>query len=71
MCAAVPSSTGERSVGQTQPEISSRAPVLLYSLNFERDTFPTKSVKLAMENARPPPLIAGSPPQAKLRVWIL
>jgi hypothetical protein len=71
ICAGVLSSTGERSVSQTQPEISYRAPVLLYSLNFERETFSTKSVKLAMENARPPPLVVGSPPQAKLRVWIL
>jgi len=71
ICAGAPSSTGERSVSQTQPEISYRAPVLLYSLNFAQETFFTKSVKLAMSNARPPPLIVGSPPQAKLRVWIL
>jgi len=71
LCHAVPTPTGDRAVSIAQPELSHRAAVLLYALTVERDTFSSSSVMRAVRNARPPPLIAGSPPQAKLRLWLL
>ena len=71
LCHVVPTPMGERAVSIAQPELSHRAAVLLYALTVERDTFSSSSVTRAVRNARPPPLIVGSPPQAKLRVWLL
>ena len=71
LCHAVPTPVGERAVSLAQTVLSHRTAVLLYALTVERDTFSSSSVTRAVRNARPPPLIAGSPPQAKLRLWLL
>jgi hypothetical protein len=58
-------------MGLVQQGVSSPISVLLYSLDFKQESFSTKLVKLAVWDTKPPPLAVGSPPQAKLRVWLL
>lgn len=71
MCVAAPLPTGDLAIGQAQSKSFVRTTVLLYTLNFERSALSTASVKLVMEDEKPPPLAVGRSPQAKLRVWIL
>jgi hypothetical protein len=60
-------------MGQVQPEVakSLSIPVSLRVLYPSAKSFSTSSNVLAQYETRPPPLIAGSPPQATLRVWLL
>jgi hypothetical protein len=61
----------DRTVAQSQPDVSSRISVALYSLPTERESSSSQAVSLAQTEAKAPPLILGSPPEAKLCVWIL
>ena len=70
-CAAPASSSGERLVSPAAPQLFHRPAILLYAFKFERETSSRASVELAPDDPGPPPAMAGSPPQARLRVWIL
>jgi hypothetical protein len=61
----------DRVVGHTQSQVTFRLGSPLYSLNTDWKILSVRSGILAKQEARPPPLALGSPPQAKLRVWIL
>ncbi len=61
----------DRTVAQSQPDVSARIAVALYALPAERESSSLPADSLAQTGAKEPPLILGSPPEAKLCVWIL
>jgi hypothetical protein len=61
----------DRLVGHAQQKVFHPAGQSLYSLDLKRDSFSTKSVKLAARYTQPPSFFLGSPPQAQLRIWII
>jgi len=71
MCVAAPLPAQDRAVAQVSPGVSHSVPVLLYSLDSNRETEAAKCQKLVAWNTALPPLAVGSPPQSKLRVWLL
>jgi hypothetical protein len=71
MCMAAPVPAQDRAAAQAPTGISHPVPVLLYALSSHRETDATQTVKLVVRDEAPPPLAVGSPPQAKLRVWLL
>ena len=62
----------DRAIDRASTEIAGKAATpVLYFLIGERKWGSTKSVVLTDAEPRPPPLLLGSPLQAKLQVWLL
>ncbi len=70
-CAATSVPNTDRAVAQARPDVSTRVAIPLYSLPIEEKLLSSSSVSVAQMESKPPPLSLGSPPQSKLRVWIL
>jgi hypothetical protein len=71
MCADVSAPAQDRAVGQVQSRVSHPIPVLVHSFAYARDIFSAEPVKPKAWKPSSLSLVIGSPPQAKLRVWLL
>jgi hypothetical protein len=63
--------TEERAISQAASKVPGRSAVALYAL-IRDERFPVfETMSRTKQEAIPPPLITGSPPQAKLRIWLI
>ncbi len=71
VCTHTASPTDDRTVSHVQPKIPSRLAIMLVAFIRDNESLSVPTAKLSKQEAIPPPLVIGSPPQAKLRVWLI
>jgi hypothetical protein len=72
ICPTASTQTDDRAVDHAATEIANQAaaPVLYFPV-AEWKWIPARSFALTNTEPRPPSLTSGSPPQARLRVWLI
>jgi hypothetical protein len=70
VCFEAPIVSQDRALATSQ-QFAKPILTVLYSLFSDKEVYSTKLAKLSAKDSLPPPLALGSPPQSKLRVWLL